>query len=94
MQDMKVKRTMNIFLIIIILHIQNHKIMKSRKLENLNRIFLRRKICRLMKKPIHIRVQINKNLNSSIRQNKKNRSGYISEKKVYECNNCLGVLLQ
>ena len=45
--------------------------MKSRKPENLNRIFPRWKICYLMKKLIHIRVQIIKNLNSGIHQNKK-----------------------
>ena len=45
--------------------------MKSRKLENLNMIFLRWKTCHLMKELIHIRVQIIRNLNLSIRQNKK-----------------------
>ena len=42
-----------------------------------------------MKKPIHIHVQITRNLNSGVRQNKKIEAD-ISEKKVYECNNCEG----
>ena len=42
-----------------------------------------------MKKPIHIHVQIIRNLNSGVRQNKKIEAD-ISEKKVYECNNCEG----
>lgn len=45
--------------------------MKSRKSENLNRIFPGWKTCHSMKKPIHIRVQIIGNLNSGMFQNKK-----------------------